>query len=86
MYLAKDRPLADDVDLGTLCDRLEGYSGADIKNVADRAAAIPFMEAVGGKTPRAITMADVMGVIEDSLASVHSGDLARYDEFERTGQ
>ncbi|GMV96755.1 MAG: hypothetical protein AMXMBFR83_11150 [Phycisphaerae bacterium] len=86
MYLAKDRPLAEDVDLGALCDRLEGYSGADIKNIADRAAAIPFMEAIGGREPREITLRDVMSVIEDTLPSVHASDLARFEEFERTGQ
>lgn len=86
MYLAKDRPLAADVDLGALCDRLDGYSGADIKNIADRAAAIPFMEAIGGGEPRAITLADVLEVIDQSLPSVHSGDLARFEEFDRTGQ
>lgn len=86
MYLVKGRPLADDVDLGALCDRLEGYSGADIKSIADRAAAIPFMEAIGGGEPRPICMADLTRVIEDTLPSVHPGDLARYEEFDRTGQ
>lgn len=86
MYLAKDRPLADDVDLGALCDRLEGYSGADVKNIADRAAAIPFMEAVGGGQPRPIGRADIERILKESLPSVHADDLARYGEFERTGQ
>lgn len=86
MYLAKDRPLGDDVDLGALCDRLEGYSGADIKNIADRAAAIPFMEAINGGEPRPIRMADILAVIEDTLPSVHPGDLTRFEAFESTGQ
>ena len=34
------RPIGDDVDLAALCDRLEGYSGADIRSIADRAASI----------------------------------------------
>ena len=29
MYIVKDRPVAGDVDLGRLCDLLDGYSGAD---------------------------------------------------------
>jgi len=86
MYLAKDRPLAEDVDLGTLCDRLDGFSGADIKNIADRAAAIPFMEAIGGREPRPIAMTDVLGVLEAAMPSVHASDLARYEQFGRTGQ
>lgn len=86
MYLAQKRPVADDVELGELCDRLEGYSGADIKNIADRAAAVPFMEAVGGGEPRAISMADVLRVIGETLPSVHKRDLARFEEFDRTGK
>ncbi|MEM1010866.1 MAG: ATP-binding protein [Planctomycetota bacterium] len=41
------RPLASDVDLDTLAKRLDGYSGADIKYLCDRAATIPFLAAVG---------------------------------------
>ena len=86
MYLLEDRPVADDVDLGQLCDRLEGYSGADIKNVCARAAAVPFTEAVGGAEPRPIGMADVTHVIDQTLPSVHAGDLHRFETFEETGQ
>lgn len=84
MYLG-GRPLGDDVDLGVLCDRLEGYSGADIRNIADRAAAVPFLEAVGGREPRAVGMADILKVVEQTLPSVNRTDLARFEEFERTG-
>jgi transitional endoplasmic reticulum ATPase len=86
MYLVRDRPLADDVDLGALCDLLDGYSGADIKHIADRAAAIPFMEAIGGSSPRPITMADVLGVVEQTMPSVNKSDLDRFEEFTRNGQ
>jgi transitional endoplasmic reticulum ATPase len=85
MYLGS-RPLADDVDFGALCDRLEGYSGADIKAIADRAAVIPFMEAVGGQSPREVTMADILRVVETTLPSVHPSDLQRFEEFERVGK
>ena len=40
VYLAK-RPLADEVDMEALARRLDGYSGADIKYLCDRAATIP---------------------------------------------
>jgi transitional endoplasmic reticulum ATPase len=84
IYLG-ERPLADDVDFGALCDRLEGYSGADIKNIALRSATIPFMESVTGAEPRAITMADVMAVIDETIPSVRPQDLKRYDAFAETG-
>jgi transitional endoplasmic reticulum ATPase len=86
MYLAERRPVAGDVDLGVLCDRLEGYSGADIRSLAERAAARPFMEAIGGGEPRPITMADLIAILETTLPSVHRGDLTRFEEFRRTGQ
>ena len=86
MYLIEKRPVADDVDLGRLCDRLEGYSGADIKNIADRAASLPFMEAIEGGEQRPITMADIMRVIDETLPSVHKRELTRFEQFDRTGQ
>ncbi len=81
-----DRPVAEDVDLGVLCDRLEGYSGADIKNIVQQAAAIPFMESVAGREPRPISKQDLMTVIEATLPSVNAADLARYEKFAATGK
>ena len=86
MYLLERRPVASDVDLGQLCDRLVGYSGADIKNIADRSASLPFMEAVGGSAARPITMADVMQVIDETLPSVSKADVARFEAFDRAGK
>lgn len=85
MYLAL-RPIAEDVDLAALCDRLDGHSGADIRSVCERAAAVPFLEAVGGAEPRPITMADLSAIIDQTLPSVHPGDLSRFETFARTGQ
>lgn len=76
-----DRPMADDVDFGTLCDRLEGYSGADIKSIAQQAAQRPFLEAIGGKAARPIAQADIVAEIDETPPSVHPSDLARYDKF-----
>ncbi len=81
-----NRPLADDVDLGPLCDRLDGYSGADIKSIAQQAAQRPFMEAIAGKDPRPITMADIWAVIDQTPPSVQPSDLIRYEKFEKQGQ
>ncbi len=79
------RPLADDVDFGVLCDRLAGYSGADIKNVAERAATVPFMESVTGKEPRPICMADLAAVIDETAPSVRPSDLKRYADYANSG-
>ena len=76
-----DRPLADDVDFGECCDRLDGYSGADIKNIAQRAAQLPFMEAIAGKDERPISRKDIMAVIDETPPSVNPSDLVRYERF-----
>jgi len=80
IYLG-DRPLGQDVDFGSLCDVLEGYSGADIKNIAQQAAQRPFLEAIGGKDARPITMADVLAVIDENSPSVSPADLLRFEKF-----
>ncbi len=75
------RPLADDVDFAELVALLAGYSGADIKAVASKAATIPFMDAVGGGEPRAICRLDLLSVIQSLRPSVREKDLVRFREF-----
>lgn len=82
IYLGK-RPLAGDVDFAELVEKLEGHSGADIKAVAERAATIPFMRAVGGGEAAAITREDILGVIAEAPPSVRKKDLIRFEEFAR---
>ena len=81
-----DRPVADDVDFGRLCDLLEGFTGADIRNIAQRAASIPFMESIAGHEPRPITMKDLVTVVEDTGRSVRDSDLMRFERFTETGK
>ncbi|MFQ5424846.1 MAG: ATP-binding protein [Phycisphaerae bacterium] len=80
IYCGK-RPLADDVDFSRLVKRLDGYSGADVKAIAAKAATLPFMEAVGGSEPRPVAMADLLSVVEDMPPSVRKKDLVRFEEF-----
>lgn len=80
------RPLAEDIDFGVLCDKLEGYSGADIKNIAQESAQLPFMEAIAGAEPRAINMQDITAVIAANPPSVHPSDLVRYEKFAAEGK
>ncbi len=84
MYLGS-RPLAEDVDLGDLCDVLDGYTGADIRNIAERAASRPFMESVAGRQARPIAMTDVMAVIKATPPSVRKHDLILYERFTSVG-
>jgi len=85
LYLVDKRPIANDIDLGQLCDKLGGYSGADIRNIAERAARRPFMEAVGGAETRSISTQDLLAVIERTPPSVRKNDLTRFEEFARQG-
>ncbi len=80
IYLS-DRPIDENVDLGALCDRLEGYSGADIRNIAEQAAQRPFLLAISGEEARPISMADLIAVIDVNAPSVKPGDLVRFDKF-----
>jgi len=80
-----NRPLADDVDLGVLCDRLEGYSGADIKSVCQQAAQAAFMDALGGVDGRAIGQQDLLTILARNQPSVRPADLVRFDRFRETG-
>ena len=56
MYLSH-RPLAADVDLDHLRPMLDGYSGADIKYICDRAATVPFLSSVASGVEGQITAA-----------------------------
>lgn len=88
MYL-KHRPLADDVDLPDLAGRLEGYSGADIRHICDKAATIPFLRsiaaapAIGVDRDEAVAIAREMldSVIASTPPSVSKETAARFDRF-----
>jgi len=84
-----DRPLDKDIDLGKLCEALNGYSGADIKSLATKSASVPFMDFVksGGKGDRRpISMNDILSVLGGIQPSVKLADLKRYGKFTETGK
>ncbi|MDB5327793.1 MAG: hypothetical protein JWM57_3362 [Phycisphaerales bacterium] len=80
LYLA-NRPLADDVDLATLAVQLDGYSGADIKHLCDRAALVPFLQAAKGGKAGVITPAILTDAIADSPPSVTNEMTKRFDQW-----
>jgi transitional endoplasmic reticulum ATPase len=80
MYLSK-RPLAKDVDLDDIAQRTEGFSGADIKYLCDRAAIIPFLNAVGGTQEALITKAVLDDVVAAAPRSVSADQLRRFEEW-----
>ena len=85
LYLA-NRPVADDVKLDDLAARLDGYSGADIKYLCDRAATIPFLRSVASGEEGEITAAVVADVLADTRPSVQLEALRRFDEWRATAE
>ena len=82
IHLGK-RPLATDIDLDATAGRLDGYSGADIKYLADRAATIPFLESVAKGTAGEITAAILDTVIKATPPSVSPGALEKFEAWSR---
>ena len=82
IYLS-NRPLADDVDLSALAEQLDGYSGADIKYIADRSATVPFLHSVASGEEGAITQKILVDVIADTPPSVRPGAVGRFEQWAR---
>jgi transitional endoplasmic reticulum ATPase len=80
LYLAH-RPLAGDVDLDHLAKILNGYSGADIKYLCDRAATVPFLSSVASGVEGQITAAIFQDAIHDTPRSVHGDLLRRFEAW-----
>ncbi len=81
-----NRPLNGDVDLSVLCDRLDGYSGADIRNICQQAAQTAFLDALNGGQERAISQQDLLDIIDRQHPSVRPSDLVRFEKFIETGK
>ena len=79
-YLAR-RPLAPDVDFDALARRLEGYSGADIKYVCDRAAVVPFLQSIASGQDGQITPGIIDDVLHDTAPSVSAEVHDRFKEW-----
>lgn len=82
IYLGK-RPVDDAVNLDRLAERLDGYSGADIKYLCDRAAVIPFLRAVATKETTEITAEVIEDALADVKPSVAKDHLGRFDAWAR---
>jgi SpoVK/Ycf46/Vps4 family AAA+-type ATPase len=80
----KGRPLADDADLAELAKRSDGLSGADVKNICEKAAADAFLRAVrdtNAKPPSEsppISKQDLLTALEAVRPSVSRDDLERF--------
>ena len=82
IYLGK-RPVSGEVQLDALALRLEGYSGADIKYICDRAATIPFLRSVATGQEGEIDHAILNDVISDTPRSVTDEQVQRFEAWGR---
>lgn len=80
LYLSH-RPVAADVNLDSLAQKLEGFSGADIKYICDRSATIPFLESVATGKEGDITNEVLAAAIHDAPRSVTREMLARFEQW-----
>jgi transitional endoplasmic reticulum ATPase len=83
-YLA-NRPLTADIDLDSLAEKLANYSGADIAEICQRAAAQVFLDSVTTGTDRDITIGDVDKALKTTRPSVSNQDIERYQRWANTG-
>ncbi len=75
------RPLAPDVNLDQLAASLEGYSGADIKYLCDRAATVPFLSSVASGVEGEITARIFDDTVKDTPRSVNGEMLRRFEQW-----
>jgi len=85
IYLIK-RPLSVNVDLDAVAQKLEGYSGADIKYVCDRAATIPFLRTVATGEDGDITPEVLAEAVNEAQPSVKPELLKRFEEWGKAAE
>ena len=83
----RGRPL-ESVDLDVLAGKTEGLSGADVKNICEKAAADAFLRAVRSQPDNGaliegppITMDDILRILGKCKASVTAEDLVRFEHW-----
>ena len=80
IYLS-NRPVGPEVDLEALAQKLEGFSGADIKYICDRAATIPFLSSVASGVETGITAQIMADVLNEAPRSVTAEMLKRFEQW-----
>jgi transitional endoplasmic reticulum ATPase len=80
IYLSH-RPLSDDINLDSLAVSMEGFSGADIKYICDRAAAVSFLGSVAAGEAGQITAAILHDALAATNRSVTPQMLKRFEQW-----
>ncbi len=82
----KGAPVADDVNVEELVSLTEGYSGADIEEVCDRAKEDPLLKSISSDGVVPIARADFMNALEAVPPSVSEKEIKRFERFIQTGE
>jgi len=77
----KDKPLSPDISLEEVAQMLEGYSGADIRRIGEKACDIPFVESVKTGEERDVERRDLLSVMQQVKPSVSAKALERFERF-----
>ena len=75
------RPLSDDVDLHRLAGLLDGFSGADIRNVCRKAADATFLRAIDADSEQWIDQLTILEIAREAKPSVRPENLQRFHEY-----
>lgn len=77
----RDAPLAPGISLETIASQAEGFSGADMAALANRARERVFFEAIHNGNARSMTHADFEAVLADMHSSIDAKDLDMFVRF-----
>jgi transitional endoplasmic reticulum ATPase len=77
----KNMPLAKDVDLESLAQRTERFTGADLEDLVRRAGLTALRRGIDSDK---VTMADFEAALRETRASVTEEMLAEYEQIQKT--
>ena len=75
-------PVDENVDFNILAEQLDGYSGADIRNICQKASDIPYREALINNIKRMININDFDIVLQETKSSVNKKSVEKYLKWE----
>lgn len=82
----RGRPLNPGIDFIRLGELTEGYSGADIEEVCNIAASLPWRDALKGGKERNITMNDFIAAIREHKSSLIAWSLSAEELIKKSGE
>ncbi|MBI4330606.1 MAG: ATP-binding protein [Chloroflexi bacterium] len=81
----KGKPLSPELNLDEVARMTEGYSGADLRRLCEKASDAPFLESIQTGQERPIEMRDILTVLHALKPSVSQKNLARFERFAAQG-